>query len=108
MANINMNVTVTGQAPNETVSCPDTDVTQGQSNVVLNWTMVTDGWEISGLDGLPDSEFTGKQKKGGTGYKCTDKNDAVANYPYTIEVTHPPTGRKLYHDPTIRNGGPGS
>lgn len=106
MSNIDMNVTVSGQEPNETITCPDTDVAKGQGNVVLNWNMISAGWAITGLDGLPDSEFKGKSKKGGTGYKCTDKNDAANNYSYTIEVTHTPTGRKLYHDPTIRNGGP--
>lgn len=106
MAQQSMDVTVTGTAPNEVVSCPDTDVGKGKGNVVLNWTMVTADWEITGMDGLPDSEFTGKQKKGGTGYKCTDKNDKIQDYSYTIEVTHTTTGRKLLHDPTIRNGGP--
>lgn len=106
MSNIDMSVTVTGQAPNEIVNCGDTDVPKGQGNVVLNWDMATANWEITGLDGLPDSEFTSKSKKGGSGYKCTDKNDSAQNYSYTIEVTHTPSGRKLYHDPTIRNGGP--
>jgi hypothetical protein len=106
MSNIDMSVTVSGQEPNETVHCADTDVPKGEGNVVLNWDIVTANWEITGLGNLPDNEFTGKSKKGGTGYKCTDKNDSVGNYAYTIEVTNKPTGRKLYHDPTIRNGGP--
>jgi len=106
MAQQSMDVTVTGTAPDEVVSCPNTDVPKGNGNVVLNWNMVTAGWEITGMDGLPDTEFTGKQKNGGTGYKCTDKNDNSQNYSYTIEVTHTTTGRKLLHDPTIRNGGP--
>lgn len=105
MSNIDMNVTVSGAAPNETVTCPDTSVPKGQGNVVLNWDMISPNWEITGMEGLPDSEFKGKSKKGGTGYKCTDKNDAAQDYRYKIEVTNTSTGRKIYHDPTIRNGG---
>ena len=103
---IEMSVTVTGQEPNEVVHCADTDVPKGDKNVILNWTMMTANWEITDLKDLPDTEFQEKAKNGGTGYKCKDKNDSIHNYAYKIEVTHPPTGRKLYHDPTIRNGGP--
>ncbi len=105
MAKIEMSVTVTGTEPNEVVHCDDTTVAKGSSNTTLQWNMDTTGWEITALNGLPDTEFKQKQKKNDTGYTCTDKNDTEQNYAYTIVVAHTATGRQLQHDPTIRNGG---
>ena len=59
-----MPVEVTGGKNNRTVICGDTDVPEGLPKVTLEWEMVTEGWEIIGIHGLSDPEFTLKSKNG--------------------------------------------
>jgi hypothetical protein len=99
-----MKVEVTGSKGNRTVTCPDTDVGKDQKKVKLDWEMVTPDWEILGLHGLNDLEFTEK-KKNGIDYKCTDKNSEEKDYPYTIIVGNTKTKEVILLDPTIKNGG---
>jgi hypothetical protein len=89
------------------VTCPDTDVAAGQKKVKLSWEMVTEGWEIIGVHGLPYPEFTKKAKEG-YDFKCKDKNKNKQDYKYTIIVGSTSTAEVLLLDPTIRNGGIGT
>jgi hypothetical protein len=91
---------------NGNVTATPNPLVVGKSNgsVVIDFDMDTDGWEITGVSGLPDSEFTSKGKNG-KGWKVTDKNDNTQSYDYTVTVTHTSSGKQLMHDPTIRNGG---
>lgn len=99
---------------NGVVSCPDTNVLEGAKKVKLDWEMVTPGWEILGVHGLPYPMFTNKAKDG-YDYKCKDKNNnkPVKYYKYWIIVGKvfsedeplPEESAVLVLDPTIRNGG---
>jgi hypothetical protein len=99
---------------NDVVLCEDTVVPQGAKKVKLDWEMVTTGWEILGIHGLPYPMFTNKAKDG-YDYKCKDKNNnkPLKDYKYWIIVGKvvpegddlPQKGAVLLLDPTIRNGG---
>jgi hypothetical protein len=99
-----MEVEVTGSPGSYIVTCPDTYVGQGQKKVKLEWEMITEGWEILGIHGLPYPEFIDKSKDG-IDYKCKDKNKTEKNYKYTIIVGSTTTEEVLVLDPTIKNGG---
>lgn len=79
------------------------DVGKSNGSVTINFNMDTDGWEITGISGLPSSEFTDSGKNG-NGWKVKDKNDNTSSYNYTVTVQHT-SGQVLMHDPAIRNGG---
>ena len=111
MTSATMPVTVV----NDVVSCPDTHVLKGAKKVKLNWEMVTPGWEILGVHGLPYPMFTNKAKDG-YDYKCKDKNNnkPLKDYKYWIIVGKVFTEDEplpedksavLLLDPTIKNGG---
>ena len=97
-----MEVTVVDGKP----VCSDTDVPEGAKKVKLDWEMVTPGWEILGIHGLPYPMFTNKAKDG-YDYKCKDKNNnnGVKLYKYTIIVGNTTTKDVILLDPTVRNGG---
>jgi hypothetical protein len=106
-----MNVTVTDGVG----SCPDTNVPLDATKVELYWEMVTPGWEILGVHGLPYPMFTNKSKDG-YDYKCKDKNNNPPHkaYKYWIILGQVvPEGDPLpvesaaviLIDPTITNGG---
>jgi len=91
---------------NDLVYCPDVYVPKGAKKVKLDWEMVTPGWEILGIHGLPYPMFTDKAKDG-YDYKCKDKNnnDEIEDYEYTIIVGSTETKKVVVLDPTVRNGG---
>jgi hypothetical protein len=91
---------------NGLVVCPDTTVPKGAKKVKLDWEMVTPGWEILGVHGLPYPMFTNKAKDG-YDYKCKDKNNNAeeTDYKYTIIVGSTTTAEVVTLDPTVRNGG---
>ena len=97
-----MEVTVVNGEP----VCKDTDVPEGAKKVKLDWEMVTPGWEILGIHGLPYPMFTNKAKDG-YDYKCKDKNNNVGekDYKYTIIVGDTTTKVVVSKDPTVKNGG---
>ena len=66
--------------------------------------MITEGWEVIGVHGLPYPVFVDKDKDG-FDYKCKDKNSSVADYKYTVIVGSTTTPEVLLLDPTIKNGG---
>ena len=88
------------------VTCPDTEVGQGQKNVRLTWQMQTDGWEIIGVYGLTGPMFVNKAKDG-KGYTCKDKNNNIGSklYKYTVIVGNEETKEVVSLDPTVKNGG---
>jgi hypothetical protein len=86
------------------VTCPDTSVEKGHKNVKLRWEMITEGWEIIGVHGLPYPIFVEKGKDG-LDYKCKDKNSSKTDYKYTITVGSTTTADVLVLDPTMTNGG---
>lgn len=100
-----MEVEVIGSPEKYEVTCPNTVVGEGQKKVKLDWEMVTPGWEILGVHGLPYPEFTDKAKDG-FDYKCKDKNNVKVDYKYTVIVGSTTTPEVLLLDPTIRNKGP--
>lgn len=86
------------------VTCPDTIVKEGQKKVKLRWEMITEGWEIIGVHGLPYPVFVDKAKDG-LDYKCKDKNSSMTEYKYTVIVGSTTTEKVIELDPTITNGG---
>lgn len=95
---------LTGEGKDYYVTCPDTFVEKGQKKVKLSWEMITEGWEIIGVHGLPYPVFV-DQAKDGLDYKCKDKNSSVKDYKYTVIVGSTTTADVLMLDPTIKNGG---
>ncbi len=95
-----------GEGEDYYVTCPDTSVEKGHKNVKLRWEMITEGWEIIGVHGLPYPIFVEKGKDG-LDYKCKDKNkeSSPTDYKYTVTVGSTTTADVLMLDPTITNGG---
>jgi hypothetical protein len=93
-----------GEGEDYYVTCPDTSVEKGHKNVKLRWEMITEGWEIIGVHGLPYPIFVEKGKDG-LDYKCKDKNSSMTDYKYTVIVGSTTTADVLMLDPTITNGG---
>jgi hypothetical protein len=95
-------------------SCLDTNVPLNAKKVKLYWEMVTPGWEILGVHGLPYPMFTNKSKYG-YDYKCKDKNNnpPYKDYKYWIILGQvvpegdplPEESAVILIDPTVRNGG---
>lgn len=110
MANVDITVSVDDSTNPVTVSCDPANAPVGKSSksVSINWAMATDAvsanYHVSGISGLPDTEFTDKGSQG-TGWKVKDKNDNTTAYTYTVAVTHNTTRETVFHDPTITNGG---
>ena len=88
-------------------SCDPETYDVGKSNGTVNifWRMDTAGYRVSGISGLPASEFPTSVANGGTGWKVTDKNQNIDDYPYTVQVASTASGEVTEHDPIIRNGG---
>lgn len=99
-------VTVTGSGSDAVISvCPDPiDVGRSNKRVYLKFRMNSDGWEMAGIGGLPESEFE-DEGKDGKGWKVKDKNRTVADYKYDVSVKEVSSGTVVTLDPTIRNGG---
>jgi hypothetical protein len=99
-------ISVTVDALGNPTCAPGTyDVGKSKGTVVIHWRMDTQGYKVSGVTGLPASEFIDSASNGNTGWKVTDKNNVVGDYSYTIQVTSIPQGTKTELDPIIRNGG---
>lgn len=94
------------------VSCVPDPVPVGKSwrTVVIHWNMQTAGWMITGIaapggEPLDDEVFYSSKKEGKTDWKIKDKNSAIKDYEYEVQVSNTVTGECKAHDPVIRNGG---
>ncbi len=74
------------------------------NNKKIKWGIEPDGWDITAITGLPDSEFKEKQKDG-KGYSVKDLNNIAQTYAYGVTVAHQ-DGRTASVDPSIRNQPP--
>ena len=99
-------ITVTVDGSGNPICDPDPyDVGPSRGIVNIHWRMDTTGYRVSGISGLPASEFYDSEANGRTGWKVKDRNQTIHDYPYTVLVASTATGDVTEHDPIIRNGG---
>jgi len=102
-----MHVVVSGRP--EKATCRNTYVVKGHHDVLLKWEVVTPGWEIIAITGLPGNVFKHSESNGTGGWQCQDTNreKEPTDYVYTGKVRKIGTDVEVDLDPTVRNGGGG-